>query len=567
MGKHIKKKITNKRKLLKRKKIVKTNNTNNTNNQQTINKQVTDQTTLRSMLLMKAGLITPGFMPQQYGNVNDKINSLQMTESTMKQQNMQQKKQIEELNKNIEELRKEKHDINSKHYRAENEYDKLRVRLDEAERVKGKTEVLEEQINNISKQIDDIELDDSIKELTEERNEMKNILYQKEFDNKRLTKQIEQNQLKGELDKLAKERELLETKNEGTREYINSKNFTKTTEQIIQEQKKLLQAQEEARYNDELIKLRRQNQELLIQKNSLPDVSVINSDTYNAIQQQINENTKLEDEIYNKKRHLTRLNNRREQLDKLDNDNESLNYTIYSLNSQINAYRKVPKQTIEESIKRNAISTIEKQQLDKAVKAEQENFDNNMAKEEAQEKIRFIKSPQFQQQEEQIASATIAAHNNEKTKQQLDILAKAEEHAQKSLMEAKIAQQNSSIPLEDNTYELATANQLQQLGEEQKKAMAERASKEKTINALRELVQQRESEQSPNTWEKFIKEYPKYTQVLDSSYSCKESFINEAYRNFMNYEAVDSFGDPSHNITNFEEEEEEDEQYIVNVDT
>lgn len=95
MGKHIKKHITNKRKPLKRKKIGKTIN----------NQQVNDQTTLRNMLLMKAGLITTGFLPQQYGNVNDKINSLQVTESTMKQQNMQQKQQIEELNKNIAELR------------------------------------------------------------------------------------------------------------------------------------------------------------------------------------------------------------------------------------------------------------------------------------------------------------------------------------------------------------------------------------------------------------------------------------------------------------------------------
>ncbi len=223
-----------------------------------------------------------------------------------------------------------------------------------------------------------------------------------------------------------------------------------------------------------MIKLRRQNQELLIQKNSLPDVTVINSDTENAIQQQISEKAKLEEEIYSRKRHLNRLNKRREELDKLDNDNESLNYTNYSLTSQINAYKNVPKKTIEESIKRNANSTIEKEQLDKAVKAEQEYIDSSMAKEEAKEELRTMKSSQFQQQEEQIASTILATQNNERVKQQLDIQTKAEEQAQRSLMELKIKQQNSSVPLEDNTNTLALTNQIQQLTEEEKKVIAER---------------------------------------------------------------------------------------------
>ena len=562
MGKHIKKHITNKRRPLKRKKIVKT-----INNQQPINnKQVNDQTTLRNMLLMKAGLITPGFIPQQYGNVNDKINSLQVAESTMKQQNMQQKQQIEELNRNIAELRKEKHDVDTKHYRAENEYDKLRMELDELERVKGKTDALKEKINTLRKRIEEIELDDSIKKLTEQRDEMQREYDQKSYENKFLSEQIEANKLKGELDNLVKERELIEAKNKGAQKYLNSKDFTNTTERIVEEQRKLLQAQEEAKYNEELIKLRRQNQELMIQKNSLPDVTVINSDTENAIQQQINENTKLEEEIYSRKRHLTRLNKRREELDKLDNDNEALNYTNYSLTSQINAYRNVPKKTIEESIKRNANSTIEKELLDKTVKAEQEYIDSSMAKEEAKEELRTMKSSQFQQQEEQLANTIIATQNNERVKQQLDIQAKAEEQMQKSLMELKIKQQNSSVPLEDNTNELALTNQIQQLTEEETKAIAERESKERTINALFELIQQRDEEHSPNTWEKFIKEYPKYAQVLNSSYSLQESFINEAYQNFMNYEAIDSFDDPSHNVMNFEEEEEEN-QYVINEDT
>ena len=562
MGKHIKKHITNKRRPLKRKKIVKT-----INNQQPINnKQVNDQTTLRNMLLMKAGLITPGFIPQQYGNVNDKINSLQVAESTMKQQNMQQKQQIEELNRNIAELRKEKHDVDTKHYRAENEYDKLRMELDELERVKGKTDALKEKINTLRKRIEEIELDDSIKKLTEQRDEMQRAYDQKSYENKFLSEQIEANKLKGELDNLVKERKLIETKNKGAQKYLNSKDFTNTTERIVEEQRKLLQAQEEAKYNEELIKLRRQNQELMIQKNSLPDVTVINSDIENAIQQQIDENTKLEEEIYSRKRHLNRLNKRREELDKLDNDNEALNYTNYSLASQINAYRNVPKKTIEESIKRNANSTIEKEQLDKAVKAEQEYIDSSMAKEEAKEELRTMKSSQFQQQEEQLANTIIATQNNERVKQQLDIQAKAEGQMQKSLMELKIKQQNSSVPLEDNTNELALTNQIQQLTEEETKAIAERESKERTINALFELIQQRDEEHSPNTWEKFIKEYPKYAQVLNSSYSLQENFINEAYQNFMNYEAIDSFDDPSHNVMNFEEEEEEN-QYVINEDT
>lgn len=504
------------------------------------------------MLLMRSGLITPGFAPQQYGNVNDKISILQATESTMRQQNMQQKQQIEELNKSITEMKKEKHDVDTKHYRAENEYDMLRVKLDEAERVKGKTDVLNEQINNLCKRIDEIELDETIKDLTAKRDEFQRIYDQKKRESDLLQQRIEANRLKGELDNLVKERELIEAKNKGAQEYMKSKEYTKTTERIAKEQRKLLQAQEEAKYNDELMKLRSQNQALLIQKNSIPDVMVINSDTEKAIQQQINENTKLEEEIYSKSKHITKLHKRREELDKLDNDNEALNYNNYSLNSQILAYRTIPKKTIEESIKRNANSTIEKQQLDKAIKAEQEYFDNTMAKEEAKEELRTMKSSQFQQQEEEIASTVIASRNNEAVKQRLDIQAKEEEQAQKSLMELKIMQQNSSIPLEDNTNELAIATQLQQLANEEKKAIAERESKEKTINALYELIEQRDKEHRPNTWERFIKDFPQYATVLNSSYSYQSSFINEAYQNFMNYEC---FGDPSHNI--IEEEEEE----------
>lgn len=95
-----------KKKIVKRKPNIKRKPKNDTApNINTAPKQ--DQNTMRNMLLMRAGILSPGFVPQQYGNVNDKINTLQLTEQGLKDQNLRQKKEIEDLNKNIADLKKE----------------------------------------------------------------------------------------------------------------------------------------------------------------------------------------------------------------------------------------------------------------------------------------------------------------------------------------------------------------------------------------------------------------------------------------------------------------------------
>ena len=115
---HLKKKIVKRKPNLKRKPRNDTAPNVNTTPKQ-------DQNTIRNMLLMRAGILSPGFVPQQYGNVNDKINTLQLTEQGLKDQNLRQKKEIEDLNKNIADLKKEKHEVTTEHAKVENEYDKL----------------------------------------------------------------------------------------------------------------------------------------------------------------------------------------------------------------------------------------------------------------------------------------------------------------------------------------------------------------------------------------------------------------------------------------------------------
>lgn len=71
------------------------------------------------------------------------------------------------------------------------------------------------------------------------------------------------------------------------------------------------------------------------------------------------------------------------------------------------------------------------------------------------------------------------------------------------------------------------ATQLQNLSKTEKTEIEDKDKIDKTISALMQMDTEQQQEQKLNTWDNFIKENPKYANVIDTCYSCGISLVNK----------------------------------------
>ena len=170
-----------------------------------------------------------------------------------------------------------------------------------------------------------------------------------------------------------------------------------------------MQAEEEALYNSQLIELRKQNAELNLQKATIPEVIEYSDKTLAAIQNQISINEKLKYEIEEKHRKYDLYQSRIKKQEDMDAAAEDLQYQEFQINSELSALKKPTRAYVKSSIRNDIENKVRKEQSQQALETEKENQKNILEKEEAESELNFMKSPEYKQQEEEIARNNIAA--------------------------------------------------------------------------------------------------------------------------------------------------------------
>lgn len=170
-----------------------------------------------------------------------------------------------------------------------------------------------------------------------------------------------------------------------------------------------MQAEEEALYNSQLIELRNQNAELNLQKATIPEVIEYSDKTLAAIQNQISVNEKLKSEIEEKHRKYDLYQSRIKKQEDMDAAAEDLQYQEFQINSELSALKKPTRAYVKSSIRNDMENKVRKEQSQQALETEKENQKNILEKEEAESELNFMKSPEYKQQEEEIARNNIAA--------------------------------------------------------------------------------------------------------------------------------------------------------------
>ena len=275
MGKKIVKKIL-KRKQTKRrlKKIVRNNNnannTNNNVNNNNANNNVNNNTnTLRNQLIARSMMPTTfGYMPQQYGNINNerRIEQLKNDNQTIAHTLSNDKATIDSLtaenNKLKTDAERYKDDIKritAEHDRVEHKVEMTNDKLQEANRKKLKTEHLTQHERILEQQLAEVDNDNDIIQTQKDVDTLEADVHAAKLANAQYKKEYNDNKMYQRYRELMTEHEILITENQGLALAMKDDAFINPNDALIAKNKQL----ESEKYKNELLRKQMQKQKEL----------------------------------------------------------------------------------------------------------------------------------------------------------------------------------------------------------------------------------------------------------------------------------------------------------------
>lgn len=320
---------------------------------------------LRSQLMANTGM-SPlfGMGAQQYGNINNErnIRDAQQRGQTLTDQTNNDKRTINELEERNKQLEKEtkqyKKQIKDKKHEVEKkqtERDIAKDNLDESKRVDLQMEKLTNEMKNLTIQSSEQIRKNNIVKFKTDIETKEAELHKLKMENQELQNAYESNHYYQELEKVKAEVEMYTTQNQAMQNVINSPDFTKPNEALIQQYKEL----EKQRYENEILQQQRKAQKDLIDAQiasaSMPtkeDLHAKMTEVAADIKQKNLDKINLEYEMYENQKTLNEYNYNIEKRANLDKDILELNNERNRLQEQASKLDNLNKGELGKEVKK-----------------------------------------------------------------------------------------------------------------------------------------------------------------------------------------------------------------------
>lgn len=266
---------------------------------------VTNQSSLRSQLIQRA-TTSFGFMPQQYGNINNerKIEDARNTNQTMTQLLNNEKVTLDAMNQerarldsDIKALKKQKKDVKKKLEKATTDREMAEDEVNHAEEDERRTRRELARKNNAEQRLSEVTMKKNIIKYKTEADSLEATVHEKEMENQSLKSKYEENHAFHELNKKKADLQRLVNENTALAETINANEFINSNTEYTRTFKEL----EKEKYKNSLLKKKQQKEQELINEKislaSMPDDKYINDIT----NQYIEEYKAIDKEIINTK--------------------------------------------------------------------------------------------------------------------------------------------------------------------------------------------------------------------------------------------------------------------------
>ncbi len=286
----------------------------------------TSNNNLRNSLMARNGLMYPiGFGPQQYGNLNNekRINELRNDNQMIQQRMDSDNITIASLQKENAKLKDQRKEYKKQLKEAQHEYEKNKDEVEmvdddlhEKERIEAKNQHLKQQLDNLNLRNSEVDVENNILQNKKEIKNKETELLQKQMEHQRLQNEYNQNDAYQRLQQLTNEIQDIDTKISASKQLIESDDFQKTNEVLIDKQKEIEQKKYELELQTQQMNQQRENAKLKYQLDTVPDKDLVNqiSKKYvNLTQALLYDKLDLEDQVYDAQSSIRDLEHAKEQ--------------------------------------------------------------------------------------------------------------------------------------------------------------------------------------------------------------------------------------------------------------
>ena len=445
------------RKLLKKHNIE--SSVNPTSSQPLVNPS--NSNSIRNQLLLRGGIQSMGFAPQQYGNINNdrKIQQLKNDTQTSTQQVTNEKAIIDTLTQQLNQstadsknLKKQIKDLNRKLEKATSEREMMQDEVSDAERIDDKTHKELLRKNALERRRAEANRQNEIIQNKTKADSLESEIHREELNHEELQRKYMENHYYKDLETKNIELQRLKNENKALETVLKSNDFLDTNKEITMRYQEI----EKERFKNELLKKEQQKKEELL-KSQLELESIPNQEDLKAITEQHVSNIiqlekqklQMEDDIKRRQIPIEKYNHMLELEKKLNNQ------SIDIQNEQFKLWKQ--QQILEDEVNRKVESNIESKvkDLGKQIalldiqKEGNEQLKSSLAEKKkamfenskAQANIQFQNSPEMQAINKDILKIQADTISYQNQAAQRNLLHEQQKEMQKAILANQVSQQ------------------------------------------------------------------------------------------------------------------------------